>query len=159
MSKVAIHPAGIADLPALRRLISAFHQAEDLSDPPNLDEAITALLGAPHRGSIWLAFLNGEPVGYIVAVHGFSLASGGDALTIDQLYVEDAARGQGIGRLLVAAAEVHGELHGCRTLLLEIGNGNRRAQLFYANSGFTPRLRRVWERPIRRQTATVLPVA
>src|SRR6516165_11200788 len=72
----------------------------------------------------------------------------GDVLIIDELYVDEVARGRGLGRRLTDTAAAYGAAIGCRSLFLEVANGNRTAQAFYAALGFTPRLRRVWERPI-----------
>jgi ribosomal protein S18 acetylase RimI-like enzyme len=153
MRDVAIVPAQAADLPALRTLIQAYHAGEDMPDPPDLDDVILTLLTPEHPGGFWLAKRQGEALGYIAVTPRFSVTAGGDILVIDEVYVADAARGQGLGRLLTDVVQAYGESIGCRLLLLEVANHNRTATHFYAALGFTPRLRRCWERPI----ATAVP--
>jgi GNAT superfamily N-acetyltransferase len=148
MRDVAIVPAQMADLPTLRSLVQAYHATEDIPDPPDLDRVIETLLSADQPGGFWLATRHGETLGYIAVSPRFSLTAGGEILVIDEVYVNDAARGQGLGRLLIDAVHAYGESIGCRILLLEVSNHNRTATHFYAALGFTPRLRRCWERPI-----------
>jgi ribosomal protein S18 acetylase RimI-like enzyme len=151
MRDVAIVPAQVDDLPAIRALVQAYHSSEDMPDPPDLDAAITTLLDDTHAGGFWLARRHGEVLGYIAVTPRFSLTAGGDILVIDELFLHDGARGQGLGRMLIDAVQAYGEAIGCRLLLLEVPNHNRTAAHFYAALGFTPRLRRCWERPIHAQ--------
>jgi ribosomal protein S18 acetylase RimI-like enzyme len=153
MRDVAIVPAQTADLPAIRSLVQAYHTSEDMPDPPDMDGAILTLMADHHPGGFWLACRHGETLGYICVTPRYSLAAGGDILVIDELYVHEAARGQGLGRQLIDAVQAYGESIGCRLLLLEVSNHNRTATHFYAALGFTPRLRRCWERPIAATTA------
>lgn len=156
MRDVAIVPAQTADLPGLRALIQAYHASEDMPDPADLDGVIRTLLTADEPGGFWLAKRQGDVVGYIAVTPRFSVAAGGAILVIDELYVDPDHRGQGLGRLLIDVVQAYGESIGCRLLLLEVANHNRTAANFYAALGFTPRLRRCWERPIA-VAATVQP--
>ena len=148
MSDVAIVSATMGDFGALRSLIAAYHVWEDIPDPPNLDAAIATLMAPEHPGGFWIARRGDQPLAYIAVTPRFNLAAGGDVLVIDELFVTEGARGLGLGRRLINAVHAYGAAIGCRQLLLEVANGNRTAQAFYAVLGFTPRLRRCWERPI-----------
>ena len=50
---------------------------------------------------VLIAERDGEPVGYVSAVRTLHLRSGGDILALDDIYVREAARDAGVGRLLM----------------------------------------------------------
>ncbi|MBC7546085.1 MAG: GNAT family N-acetyltransferase [Candidatus Sericytochromatia bacterium] len=148
MNDATIIQASLRDLTTLLSLITDYHAWEEIPDPPNLVEAIEFLLAADHPGGFWIAWDGDRPVAYVAVTLRFSLAAGGDVLVIDELFVLEAARNHGLGRRLIDTTHAYGAAIGCRELLLEVANSNRTAQAFYAALGFTPRLRRCWERPI-----------
>jgi ribosomal protein S18 acetylase RimI-like enzyme len=63
----------------------------------------------------------------------------GDAIgVIETLAVLAAERGQGVGTLLLDAAEAHLASHGARDVMLEVLVGNARAVDFYEKRGMAP---------------------
>ncbi len=84
----------------------------------------------------WLAFEAGEPVGVCVGFVGFSTFRAMPLLNIHDLAVLPAARGRGIGRALLAAAEAHARASGCCKLTLEVQEDNTPARSLYARFGF-----------------------
>jgi GNAT superfamily N-acetyltransferase len=59
-------------------------------------------------------------------------------MDLHHLFVTPAARGQGIGRALIAAAIAHARTLGCTSLRVGTAPDNLRAQAFYLDFGFTP---------------------
>jgi GNAT superfamily N-acetyltransferase len=85
---------------------------------------------------VLLAFLADRPVGVAVCFFGFSTFQGRPLLNVHDLAVLPAARGQGIGRALLAAVEERARARGCGKLTLEVLDVNARARGLYARVGF-----------------------
>jgi len=79
---------------------------------------------------------DGEPVGFTQLYPGFSSVGLRPAWVLNDLYVAEHARGQGVAeRLLSAAGQVAREA-GCATLTLETGRDNEAAQRLYRRLGW-----------------------
>ncbi len=85
---------------------------------------------------VLLAFDAGRPVGVAVGFFGFSTFQARPLLNVHDLAVLPEARGQGVGRALLAAAEARARARGCCKLTLEVLEENRRARAVYAQAGF-----------------------
>ena len=59
-------------------------------------------------------------------------------LYLDDLYLNEAHRGHGLGRLLMDAVKEYGAQIGADTLELNVWSFNQKAAAFYAHLGFTP---------------------
>jgi ribosomal protein S18 acetylase RimI-like enzyme len=57
---------------------------------------------------------------------------------VEDLVVDQAYRGRGVGRQLMEAAHNWTEHHGARQVVLTVWNGNREAQQFYEQVGYRP---------------------
>jgi ribosomal protein S18 acetylase RimI-like enzyme len=126
------------------------------ADAPRLNAALaqlSAALGDTHRASVaqlaeagWgatplfraqLAEEAGEVVGAAMYSPVFSTALGGPGAYVSDLWVAEAARGQGLGpRLLRAAFADAAQEWGAIFLRLVTGRDNTRARAFYARMGF-----------------------
>lgn len=100
------------------------------------ERLIPALLEHPTT-LIWLAFLNDQPVGLLTAFIGFSTFKARPLINIHDAAVLPPARGQGVGRKLLAAAEEHARRTGCCKLTLEVLQNNERAKGLYESFGFS----------------------
>src|SRR3954449_1923474 len=61
---------------------------------------------------------------------------GGDCL-LEDLYVDESARGAGLGRALVAATLDRARARGCRRVELDVNESNAAAQRLYGGFGFS----------------------
>jgi GNAT superfamily N-acetyltransferase len=88
---------------------------------------------AEGSGAFLVAYAGGRPLG-CGAIRRL------DARTaeIKRMYVEPGARGQGIGRRVLAALEAEARLLGVRRIVLETGSRQREALALYENAGFAP---------------------
>ncbi|RDZ25951.1 GNAT family N-acetyltransferase [Lysobacter silvisoli] len=122
--------ADAATLYALMRELAEYEgqQAHLLADA-------ASLAADASRYQALLAEIDGVAVGFVSYTLGYSIWWRGDCLALDDLYVTDAARGQGVGeRLMRAVAEVcvqRGLAHARWTV--ETGNGG--ARRFYRRIG------------------------
>jgi GNAT superfamily N-acetyltransferase len=65
-----------------------------------------------------------------------SVWTGSDDCELEDLFVRGAARGQGLGRLLVEAALERARARGCGRILLDTGQANEPALALYRSFGF-----------------------
>src|SRR5580698_6554406 len=56
---------------------------------------------------------------------------------ISELYVVETARGQGVGKLLIAACEDWARKHQLGVIMIGVLPGNRRADALYRNTGYS----------------------
>jgi len=103
-------PGAVEILASVRRLIEDPDTEYLLAgDPP---EAVCQLR---YRHSVWTA---------------------SDDCELEDLYVREAARGSGLGRLLVEAALERARARGCGRILLDTGDANEPALALYRSFGF-----------------------
>lgn len=134
---LAVRPATPADLAALLPMVRDLQVHERLPEPgQEVESALRALLADERLGCVLVAEMDGRAVGYTVLGFGFSLEFHGRDAFVDELYVTDAARGQGLGTLLLDAAEMACRARGIKALHLEAGHGNPRAAGLYGRRGF-----------------------
>jgi GNAT superfamily N-acetyltransferase len=95
-----------------------------------------ALLADRESGGVWMIEMDGAPAGYLVFTFGYSLEFGGRFGLLDELFIEEPWRGQGIGRQAVDFAERESLARGWLVLRLEVYPENQRAIGLYSSSGF-----------------------
>ena len=78
-----------------------------------------------------------RPCGYAVLTLGFTLEHGGRFALLDELYLQRAVRGLGLGRKALAFAKDWALHQGVEALRLEVHRHNASAKSLYLKSGFT----------------------
>lgn len=108
------------------------HPVDDAIIASALDGALTP----NHHIRIWIIEVAGETAGYVAVAIGFTIEAGGNDGFLDELYLREPFRGQGIGRKAVEfAIDVCPSL-GIRRLSLEVERHNIRAKRLYEDIGF-----------------------
>jgi len=87
-----------------------------------------------------IAEIDGTSLGFIHVRTRNDDISGETCGTIPLLAVSPKAQGQGVGQVLVAAAEHWARQLGCRLIHLEVFANNSNATRFYQNLGFKPEM-------------------
>jgi ribosomal protein S18 acetylase RimI-like enzyme len=131
-----IRLAGSDDMPEVMAGLRAL--ATDLNDPFNASEArvAQALFGPQAYGFALLAAGRGLALCSPI----FSTFQGATTVYVSDLWVADAARGQGLGRALLAAAGQEGRARWqADALRLTVYDDNARAMAFYQRLGFALR--------------------
>jgi GNAT superfamily N-acetyltransferase len=139
-----VRPAAPADAARLADLSTA------LGYPMTPDEATRRLgeiAGHPDHGLL-VAEVDGRVEGWIQVslprIFETSLQA-----EIAGLIVDEAARGGGIGRKLLEAAEVWARKQGCRAIRVRSNVVRERARAFYEREGFVViKTQRVFEKPL-----------
>lgn len=105
-------------------------------DEPFARRAIATFLAEPAYGRAWLIRDSGMAVGYVVLTFGFSLQYGGRDSFLDELYLRESYRGQGIGAQVIDFLKSVCLSEGVRALHLEVVRSNLGAYRFYQRMGF-----------------------
>jgi GNAT superfamily N-acetyltransferase len=94
-----------------------------------------ALSGASPRIEAIIAYVEQEPVGFALFFHDFSTFTGTQGLYVEDIYVRPVARGQGIGKQLLAYVAQLAKRRACTRLEWSVLNWNETAIDFYKRLG------------------------
>lgn len=131
-------PATPTDLNALLPLVEAFYQYDGHPfDAARAETTLRQLINNPSFGRVWLIVVDENIVGYLIVTYGFSLEYYGRDAFIDEVFIVEAFRGQGLGSQTFAFAEQHCRDEGVTALHLEVETHNTSAQAFYDKQGYT----------------------
>lgn len=133
-----IASAGESSIPALVEMMRHYWELEQIRgfDPQEAERMLHQFFAHPDFGHGWIAFNDDTVLGYLLCSCVFSFEYRGLTAAIDELYVIADARGRGVGRALVQAAELHMRARGCVHIEMEVAEGNFNAQQFYSLLGF-----------------------
>ena len=133
--------AGPEHAARIDRLVAAFHKHEGVNVAAQARRtSIDSLLAMPAQGRILLVqHRDAEIVGYAVLAFGFSLEFGGRDAFLDELFIMEAFRGQGIGTTALTAVCAWARHEGLCALHLEVERDNKAAKALYTQSGFEDR--------------------
>ena len=87
-------------------------------------------------GQLWVVQDEDHVVGYLAVALGFSLEHRGRDAFVDELYLAESHRGQGLGRRALEIAETWCREHGVKALHLEVERHRERAFDLYRQFGF-----------------------
>ncbi len=141
MQRVAIRKATVDDVPLIFRFIEDFAEFDGrrarLQATP--DMLRDGLFGAAPQASVVLAEVDGVPVGFASYFRTYSTALGRPGIWLDDLYVDEAARGRGIGTAVLRYLARLAQTSGCGRIEWTAGVENQRGLEFYRRSGATIR--------------------
>jgi GNAT superfamily N-acetyltransferase len=139
-SPYTLRPARPADTPAILRLIRALAEYERLSHAVTATEADLhdTLFGAVPRAQVVLAEVNGDPVGLALFYYTFSTFKTRMNIFLEDLFVEPAHRGTGIGLALMRHLAQRAIAENCRRIEWRVLNWNQPSIDFYQRLGAKP---------------------
>jgi ribosomal protein S18 acetylase RimI-like enzyme len=140
-ARVAIRLADYADAEVLHRMVV------DLAKSTGHEHRVTATVedfrrlgfAEPPAFQSLIAEQNGTAIGLCLFFYQFSSWRGRLGIYIQDLYVDAAQRGSGLGRRLVTDAVAYGKQQGADHLRLSVDVENVRAQGFYQGIGMLRR--------------------
>jgi ribosomal protein S18 acetylase RimI-like enzyme len=120
--------------------MAAFRDHIGLGEPSDAEvrAGVERLLGDPETEFLLAAPADDAPAAGVAQLrfrYGIWRA-GGDCL-LEDLYVDAAARGAGLGRALVEATLARARARGCRRVELDVNEANATAQRLYGSFGFS----------------------
>jgi GNAT superfamily N-acetyltransferase len=132
-SEVEVEPIRGEQLEALLPLIAAyqrFYEAEAIDDERN--RAFFSRFLAPSEDGLLLgAWRDGELLGYACLYWSFTSIVPAETVLMNDLYVTEAARGEGIGRALIEASAAVTRERGAQRLEWATAPSNETAQRLY----------------------------
>jgi len=139
--RIAVQTATHADIGVLLPLVEQYWRFEAIEgfDAGRIAGLLERVNSDSSLGHIWLAQVDGNAAGYLLAVYVFSLEHQGLTAEIDEFFVAPAYRKLGIGSRLLEAAEAAFRTHGCTNVALQIGRDNAEARAFYRRHGYADR--------------------
>ncbi len=84
----------------------------------------------------YVAEVAGEVIGFVLYYYRYSTWKG-KVLYIEDLYINPAQRGQGVGKLLIEVMQQHAKTEQCQRLMLQVLDWNESAIAFYQKMGMT----------------------
>ena len=85
---------------------------------------------------VFLAYRDGQPVGFSICFLGFSTFNARPLINIHDIFVDSSVRGAGIGAMLLERIEAKARELNCCRITLEVREDNRVARGLYRKVGF-----------------------
>jgi len=100
--RVEVRPGTIADIPLLLAFIRSMAAFEKLTVSATEESLRKALFGDTPAAHVLLCFINDNPIAYATYFFTFATMTGKRGLWLDDLFINPAFRGKGIGKALMA---------------------------------------------------------
>jgi ribosomal protein S18 acetylase RimI-like enzyme len=132
--------AGAGDVAAVARLIAGFRDwlASDTPTDASIARSVPLLIADPNTEFL-LGSGGGEATGVCQLRYRHSVWTERPDCWLEDLYVEDGARGRGVGRALVEAAFERARARGAKRIELDTNEDNAGALALYETLGFSVR--------------------
>jgi GNAT superfamily N-acetyltransferase len=133
--EVEVRAGTIADVPLLLSFIRSMAAFEKLTVSATEESLRAALFAEAPAARTLLAFVNGNPIAYATYFFTFSTMVGKRGLWLDDLFIDPAFRGKGIGRALMAYLADIAIQHQCGRFEWMVLDWNEVALGFYKSLG------------------------
>jgi ribosomal protein S18 acetylase RimI-like enzyme len=144
MTDPIFHPLSESSLRDLLTLMGELYSHQHMTfDEDVAASAARALLRDSSLGRIYLISSGDTLAGYFALTFCFSLEFHGRFGLLDELYVRERCRGQGLGRRAEALATSICKDEGMSALRLEVGKDNTAAESLYSRLGFNVEARKL----------------
>jgi GNAT superfamily N-acetyltransferase len=142
-SELTLRQARQDDLSELLPLVRAYHGFERVAISDRQRAGVLGPLLQPDSdaGRLWLIETGNRLAGYVAICFGYSIEFGGRDAFLDELYIAEAFRGQGLGGTVLECVKQEAWALGVRALHLEVARDNGCARRLYEQRGFQARER------------------
>lgn len=133
--EIPIRLAPRSEAAEVTRLLAAFRDYYGEAEPPTeaMGAAVEKLFDDPATEYL----LAGEPACAVAQLrYRLSVWTGAEDCWLEDLFVEEAARGEGVGRALTEACVHRARQRGCRRIQLDANDANGKALALYRDIGF-----------------------
>jgi ribosomal protein S18 acetylase RimI-like enzyme len=134
---IALRIAGDADIDALLPRMRAYNEVERIviADPAAHLAALRKLIAEPDLGAVWLVERDAALIGYAIVTYNFDLEFSGRDAFLTELWIDEAARGGGVGTAVLALLDTELRARDVKALSLLVYRDNPAMRL-YERSGF-----------------------
>ncbi len=130
--------ANTGDIPLLVDLMAEFYaEAGYELNRPVAAAAFAAVIGDRRLGYVWIIQSQGQDIGHVVFTLRYAMEYGGIIACLDDLYVKQLWRNQGLATAALKETQQFCQRAGIRALTVEVGHANGPAQTAYRKAGFT----------------------
>jgi GNAT superfamily N-acetyltransferase len=133
--QIEVRPGTINDVPLLLSFIRSMAVFEKLTVSATEESLRAALFGDMPAAHTLLIFVNNHPIGYVTYFFTFATMVGKRGLWLDDIYIEPAFRGMGIGQALMAYLADIAIQNQCGRFEWMVLNWNESAIKFYEKLG------------------------
>lgn len=130
-----ISRASISDLAELHPLVEKYREFYKQPENPKTVQFLTDRL-ENDEAVVFIARVDGNPVGFTMIYPTFSTVSLSAVWLLNDLYVSETSRGQGVANLLMDAAEAAAREAGATRIFLRTAHDNTPAQALYESRGW-----------------------
>jgi GNAT superfamily N-acetyltransferase len=137
MPQLTLRSATRDDVPVILRFIRGLAEYERLAHEcvATEERLVRTLFGDRPAAEVRLAFMDDTPVGFALFFHNYSTFLAQPGVYLEDLYVEPAWRGHGVGRALLASLAALAVERQCGRLEWSVLDWNRDAIGFYESLG------------------------
>ncbi len=144
MTEPTFHPLTSNDLTDVLTLMRELYSHQHMKfDEQVAAAAVREVLRDNALGRIYLIFSGETLAGYFALTFCFSLEFHGRFGLLDELYIRERCRGQGLGRRAESLATEICKEEGLSALRLEVGKDNTAAESLYSRLGFNVEARKL----------------
>lgn len=135
--EISFKPIAPSDINHLLTLIQEYYDYDRHPfDPTRMQIVLNNLVDHPDWGRVWFICRDMQPVGYVVLTLSYSLEYAGRDAFVDEIYIRESDRGQGLGRATFEFLEEVGRSLDVKALHLEVKHRNVNARSAYRKLGF-----------------------
>jgi GNAT superfamily N-acetyltransferase len=133
---VTVRRASMADLEAILPLVSGYRRFYEQPEDPAGERRFAVKHLRDASSVVFLALHDGQAVGFVQLFESWSTVHLAPVLILEDLFVAEDRREQGIATHLIKAALVFAREAGAAAMFLETAADNRRAQAVYEREGW-----------------------
>lgn len=136
--EITFRKATNTDVDLLLQLIREFYEIEHIMfNQKILEQCFEEIFHNEKLGILWLICAENEVIGYLFLTFAYSFELHGVNALVDELYIREAYRLQGIGKKALKFVESVCESLGIKTMNLVVAYENAIAKNVYKKFGFT----------------------
>lgn len=113
-----------------------FWNNTDSNSDKRFDMTFDEALQSPELITLFMVKKEEKVIGFANLMTIFSIWSHGKALILDDLYIKEEFRGNGVGRFVMQYIEQYGKDHGFKRLQFQSEYSNPEAHKFYSKLGY-----------------------
>jgi ribosomal protein S18 acetylase RimI-like enzyme len=134
---------------ALKEYVAALYtHDEDYDSMVNIEEGVQSLLRNEELATPFFIKQEEQRIGYVILTKYHSVEKGGLTLYIDELYVEEKHRRQGVGGAIMGKIIEIAQDARAKSLWAQVERSNLPAQSFFTTNGFVVDPHINFERPL-----------
>lgn len=115
-------------------------------DPKTTKKLFQTFIADKNLGQCWLITTDEITVGYVILTYVFSFEYQGKIAFLDELFLNEKARGKGIGKAALQFVHEQALQHNLKIVYLEIESHNETAKKLYSSNDYVLHNRQIMKR-------------